>query len=211
MYNNLTYLKDIHVFSKIFSFVFCLLSILLVNNLVYYLVIIGLFFVLFQEKKVLILEEILLFLTYLFNPFSIILKIIFVISLLVFFVKIINLEEIRYFIETLFYKKRKVKISYVSLHVCYFFKYYFKYFNELLILLKSYGKKIDFYKIKYIIVESYTKTKNKIQDLMILYRYRFYNSSGSRTYYEKNKITSLDIKYMLIFVIVFFIIYVYGR
>lgn len=211
MYNSLLCFKDIHIFSKIFSFVFCVLSILMINNPLYYLLFVGLFYIFFQDKRVFLIEIGLLLLFCVIDFFGIILKLFFLLSSIYLLIKIIDFQEIRYFIETLFYKKRKTKISYVCLYVCYFFKYYFRNFNEFLMILKSYGKRLSISSIKYIMKESFAKTKEKINNLMILYRYRFYNSSSSRTYFERNTITSLDLKYALIFVILFLIVFVYGR
>jgi len=211
MYNHLLCFRDLHVFSKIFSFLFCLLSIVMVNNPLYYLIIIGMFYVLLQNKKMFLVEILLLFLFSIVNFFGIILKILFFISSVYLFVKIIDFQEIRYFIETLFYKRKQSKISYICLYLCYFFKYYFINFREFLGILKSYGKDLSFSGVKYIIKMSFSKTKDKINNLMILYRYRFYNSSISKTYFEKNRVTSLDLKFVLIFVIVFFVVFAYGR
>lgn len=211
MYNNLLCFRDLHVFSKLFSFIFCLLSIFIVNDPLYYLVIIGMFYLFFQNKKVLLLELILLLLFCVAHFCGIFLKIIFLISSIYLLIRIIDFQEVRYFIETLFYKKRQSKISYICLYICYFFKYYSINFKEFLRLLKSYGKDLSFSSIKYIVKMSFSKTKDKINNLMVLYRYRFYNSSSSKTYFEKNRVTSLDLKYVLIFVIIFFIIFVYGR
>ena len=211
MYNNLLCFRDVHIFSKIFSFLFCLLSIFMVSNPLYYLVIIGLFYVFFQNRKMFLLEILLLILFCVFDLFGIVLKLLFIISSIYLFIKTIDFQEVRYFIETLFYKKKQSKISYCCLYICYFFKYYFINFREFFRLLKSYGKDLSFSSIKYIIKMSFSKTKDKINNLMIIYRYRFYNSSSSKTYFERNRVTSFDLKYVLIFVIIFLIIYVYGR
>ena len=211
MYNNLLCFRDIHVFSKIFSFIFCLLSIFIVDNPLYYLVIIGMFYVFFQNKRMFLLELGLLLLFFFIDFFGIFLKFIFIISSVYLLIRIIDFQEVRYFIETMFYKRRQTKISYVCLYVCYFFKYYFINFRDFLLLLKSYGKDLSFPSVRYIIKESFIKTKDKINNLMFLYRYRFYNSSSSRTYFERNTVTSLDLKYVLIFVIIFLIIFAYGR
>jgi len=74
MYNHLLCFRDLHVFSKIFSFLFCLLSIVMVNNPLYYLIIIGMFYVLLQNKKMFLVEILLLFLFSIVNFFGIILK-----------------------------------------------------------------------------------------------------------------------------------------
>ena len=211
MYNNLLCFRDVHIFSKIFSFLFCLLSIFMVSNPLYYLVIIGMFYVFFQNRKMFLLEILLLILFWVFDLFGIVLKLLFIISSIYLFIKTIDFQEVRYFIETLFYKKKQSKISYCCLYICYFFKYYFINFREFFRLLKSYGKDLSFSSIKYIIKMSFSKTKDKINNLMIIYRYRFYNSSSSKTYFERNRVTSFDLKYVLIFVIIFLIIYVYGR
>ena len=113
MYNNLLCFRDIHVFSKIFSFIFCLLSIFIVDNPLYYLVIIGMFYVFFQNKRMFLLELGLLLLFFFIDFFGIILKFIFIISSVYLLIRIIDFQEVRYFIETLFYKRRQTKISYV--------------------------------------------------------------------------------------------------
>lgn len=211
MYNNLLYFRDIHVFSKMFSFIFCLLSIFIVKNPLYYLIIIGMFYVFFQNKKIFFIELVLLLLFFFIDFFGIILKFLFLISSIYLLIRIIDFQEFRYFIESLFYKRRQTKISYVCLYICYFFKYYFINFKRFILLLKSYGKDLSFSSIRYIIKESFIKTRDKINSLMVLYRYRFYNSSSSRTYFERNTVTSLDLKYVLTFVIIFLVIFVYGR
>ena len=80
MYNNLLCFRDVHIFSKIFSFLFCLLSIFMVSNPLYYLVIIGMFYVFFQNRKMFLLEILLLILFCVFDLFGIVLKLLFIIS-----------------------------------------------------------------------------------------------------------------------------------
>lgn len=211
MYNDLLNFKDIHIFSKVIAFIFCICGILFIGQPIFFMFFAFLFYLFFGCKEILLAELIIIGASFLCPIFIPILKICFLISMFFLFIYTIDFHQFRYFIETLFYKRKQSKITYLVLYICYFFQYYIHYFKNFLELSKGYGKKMDFFQVRYIVVESFEKTKNQIEHILILYRYRFYNSSTIRTYVEKEEITSIDIKYILIFVILFFIVYVYGR
>lgn len=211
MYSDLLNFKDIHVFSKVFAFIFCILGIFMVEKPICLILFSFLFYIFFRRKEVLFIELVLIGVSFLFPIFIPILKFCFFISVLLLFISTIDFHQFRYFLESLFYKRKQTKVTYFALYICYFFQYYKQYFKEYLIISKSYGKTIDFNSLRYILIQSFEKTKCQLNHILVLYRYRFYNSSITRTYVEKEDITSVDLKYILIFVIIFFLIYVYGR
>lgn len=211
MYSELLNFKDIHIFSKVVAFLLGCFAIIFVKNPLFLIMFSFLFYLCFGSKLVLLFELLGIIICFVNHGFVPVLKLSFFISLVLLFIKMIDFHQFRYFVESLFYKRNHSKITYLVLYICYFFEYFKKYFKEFWALLKGYGKKIGFKQFKYIFVESFKKTKIQIEHILTLYRYRFYNSYPSRTYLEKEEITSIDIKYVLIFAILFFLIYVYGR
>ncbi len=210
MYRDLTYLKDIHILSKVLALVFSVASICIIQPPLLLFACLLVFYLFFGNTILFVLEIFFLLLSSLFSSTILFVKILFLISVFSVFLKSIDFQGIRYFIEFLFYHKRKSKITYFCLYLCYFSKYYILYFKEFISLKKSYGKRFDFSLLKYALVQSLEKTKEQLARFMVSYRYRFYNISRKRTYVEKPQLTSSDLKYALIYVIIFFVIFVYG-
>lgn len=211
MYRNLDYLKDIHILAKFFSFILFLFSIIFVHNPIFLFVFAVVFFAFFRNIYTFLCFLLFFILAFWFPGFLIIAKAFILLSFIMLNFLTIHFQEVRQFIEYFSYHKKQSRITYLILYICYFGKYYLIYFKEFLSYRKSYGKHVSPTFLKYIIVQSFSKTKMQINSLIGTYRYRFYNFSNKRSYVEKNRIAALDIKYILLFVILFLVVCLWGR
>ncbi len=211
MYDYSSYLKDIHIVAKVFSFFFLIASILFLKSPLILLLFALFLLFFFRSSLILFLESCFFVLTFAFPIFSIFMKVILILYLFSIFIQSIDFHDIRTFLENFFYPIRSGKIYYFILAGCYFFKFFGKYLKEYVVLKNAYGKKGTLSFWKSAIVESFLKSKKSISSVMNTYQYRFYHFFHRRTYVENTKITSLDLKYTLIFVIIFFFTFVYGR
>jgi len=211
MYRNLTYFKDIHIVAKVFSFFFCIWGICIVDNSIIFMTFVVSFFLFFRNKISFFLTVLFFGMNFFFKGFEGLMKLPMIVAVMILFLQTINFQEIRYFIECFFYHKKNSKVTSICLYICYFLKYYNIYFKEFLELRKSYGKSFSLSFLQSSIVQSFEKTKAQIDRLMVSYKYRFYNSMNHRTYVEKIRMNSTDLKCVLTFFIVFLLVYLYGR
>jgi len=206
MFNKDSNLKNINIISKFISLLFVFLSIFITNN-VYVFMFFSLVFLYYDKFNIFTFSLIGLSIINYFYDIIIIVKILFSIIYIKMFIRIIDFNQFRYLLESLFYK-RNSKLLYMFLYIGYFYRSFKDSIKELFSLIKSYGFKLDFSIIKFVIKESINKSKTNIDKIMLLYRYRLYNISNKKSYVDKDKLDSYDFKYILIHVLIFLLIYV---
>lgn len=209
MYSKGSNLKNINIISKFIGLLFTLSSIFIANNSYVFIICSILFILINKDRKLSFILFILTLINY-FIDITIIVKLLFIFTYLDMFINVINFNEIRYFLEELFYKRNN-KTLYFCLYLTYFIKNMKKNIKNLLDLNKSYGIKLDFDTFKFILKQGFLKSKLETSKIMMIYKYRFYNYTNKKTYYEKDEIDSYDFKYILVYVIIFLLIYIYGR
>ena len=209
MYSKGSNLKNINIISKFIGLFFTLSSIFIAHNSYIFIVCSILFILINKDRKL----SLILFITTIINYFydiTIIVKLLFTLTYLDMFINVITFNEIRYFLEELFYKRNN-KTLYFFLYIIYFIKNMKNNIKKLTNLNKSYGLKSNFDTFKFILKQGYLKSKLETSKTMMIYKYRFYNLTNKKTYYEKDEIDSYDFKYILVYVIIFLLIYIYGR
>ena len=209
MYSKGSNLKNINIISKFIGLFFTLSSIFIANNSYIFIICSILFILINKDRKL----SFILFITTIINYFydiTIIVKLLFTLTYLDMFINVITFNEIRYFLEELFYKRNN-KTLYFCLYIIYFIKNMKNNIKKLTNLNKSYGLKSNFDMFKFILKQGYLKSRLETSKTMMIYKYRFYNYTNKKTYYEKDEIDSYDFKYILVYVIIFLLIYIYGR
>jgi len=209
MYSKGSNLKNINIISKFIGLLFTLSSIFITNNCYVFIIFSVLFILINKDRKLSFILFIFTLINY-FIDISVIVKLLFVLTYLDMFINVITFNEVRYFLEELFYKRNN-KTLYFFLYIIYFIKNMKNNIKKLFELNKSYGLKLDFDTFKFIMKQGYLKSKLETSKIMMIYKYRFYNLTNKKTYYEKDEIDSYDFKYILVYVIVFLLIYIYGR
>lgn len=211
MYRKLIYIRDVHIISKILGFLFFTLSFLVMKINPLFLLFIAFFFFMFNNLKVLLTSLLLFIVSYFSGFFFFVFKLFLFCQALFIFLNIIDKEEIRYFVEILFYKKHTEKWCYSILKFYYFWYYFYDNIKDFIQVYKMHGKKFDMKKYCFIFRKAFNKGKRDVSKVMEAYRYRFYHIQTDRTYMEENEIGSLDMKYVLLNVILLFLMFVYGR
>lgn len=209
MYSKGSNLKNINIISKFIGLLFTLSSIFITNNCYVFIICSIIFILINKDRKLSFILFILTLINY-FIDISVIVKLLFVLTYLDMFINVITFNEVRYFLEELFYKRNN-KTLYFFLYIIYFIKNMKNNIKKLIDLNKSYGLKFDLDTYKFIIKQGYLKSKLETSKIMMIYKYRFYNLTNKKTYYEKDEIDSYDFKYILVYVIIFLLIYIYGR
>lgn len=209
MYSKGSNLKNINIISKFIGLFFTLSSILITNNSYVFIIFSIIFILINKERKLSLILTILSFINY-FYDITIIVKLLFIFTYLDMFINVINFNEFRYFLEELFYK-RNSKTLHLFLYMTYFCRNIKNNIKNMVNLIKSYGLNLDFDTFKFILKQAFQKSKIETSKIMMIYKYRFYNLTNKKTYYEKDEIDSYDFKYILMYVIIFLLIYIYGR
>ena len=209
MYSKGSNLKNINIISKFIGLLFTLSSIFITNNCYVFIICSILFILINKDRKLSIILTVISLINY-FLDITFIVKLLFIFTYLDMFINVINFNEIRYFLEELFYKRNN-KTLYFCLYITYFIKNMKNNIKNLLDLNKSYGLKLDLDSYKFILKQGYLKSKLETNKIMMIYKYRIYNLTNKKTYYEKDEIDSYDFKYILVYVIIFLLIYIYGR
>lgn len=206
MYSNDSNLKNINIISKFIGLMFALASII-INNNQYIFMLFAIIFIIIDKINV---RNIILLIGSIINCFfniDLAIKIIFIYNYLQMFINIITFNELKYFLEELLYKRHS-KILKIMIAILYFIKNAKSNYKEMLVLLKSYGLKLNINNIKFILKETFIKSKKETIRIMQVYKYRFYNIYNKKTYYDKDEIDSYDFKYILVYVIIFLLIYI---
>lgn len=206
MFNKDSNLKNINIISKFISLFFVFLSIFITNN-VYVFMLFSLVFLYYDKFNIFTVTLIALSIINYFYDMGIVLKLLFIVVYIKMFIKIIDFNQIRYLLESLFYK-RNSKTLFWFLYICYFYRSFKNSIKELFDLIKSYGFKLNFNTIKFTVKESINKSKVYVERIMLVYKYRLYNISNNKSYVDKDKLDSYDFKYILIYVLIFLLIYV---
>lgn len=209
MYSKGSNLKNINIISKFIGLFFTLSSIFIVKNNYIYIIFAFVFLLINKDRKLSIILTIISLINYFFD-ITFIVKLLFIFTYLDMFINVVNFNEFRYFLEELFYKRNN-KTLYFFLHMTYFIRNLKNNIRNMLNLTKSYGLKLEFDTLKFILKQAFIKSKVETGNTMMIYKYRFYNLTNTKTYYEKDEIDSYDFKYILIYVIIFLLIYIYGR
>ncbi len=211
MCRDLSYLRDVHIIAKILAFLCLFLSLILLENPVFFFVFLIFTFAFFCNYYLLGVESLLFFLSFFFPFFFFLLKLLDIFLLCYLLVSIISMEEIRTFLEVLFYGKYPPSISYQVLSCCHFCKCYQQNVKDFHQVYQMYGKSLQGKDWINILKKSYEKSKRDVFHYFLGFQYRFYRMFPKRTYYEKAEVTSLDMKYVLASAILLFFVFVYGR
>lgn len=208
---NFSYLRDFNIVSKLLSFFIFVLSLFFLESRILFVVVVCFYLWFFKSIPFFLVETCIFFLSFLF-PFSLcLLKIILFIQSIFFLVMIVRMEEVRVLVEKATYKFHSGRPCMMMLSLCYFcrlFCYQFLDFKQIYLMQ---GKKLDFKQYIFMVKKSYEKAKVELAKVMMTYEYRFYHVLANRTYLEDLTLTSSDMKYILLHVILFFLVFVYGR
>lgn len=138
-------------------------------------------------------------------------KLICILLYLCFLIKITKLEQVKYFIETLFYQFQNSKITSFFVFILYFTKEMKKNYRRIENIRKSYGleKNSEFFKRLW--KQAFFQTKTDVKELMMIHKMRFYNTYPKRTYLEKEKWELWDVYYLMSHVLLLIFSTIIGR
>lgn len=206
MFSSSSNFKNINIISKIIGLLFMLSSIFITNNIYIILTISVLFLILSYKKLFPILTIILLLVEFSFDyNLLFYLKIMLVIDYIFMFFRIINFNELRYFLEDLLYKRHS-RLLKKLLYIMYLFKEFRFNYTELVEYMKSYGFSLSMKNYLFILKMSYKKALVNAKNIIINLNYRLYGFNKKRSYIDKDIIDSYDFKYILVYVIIFLVI-----
>ncbi len=125
--------------------------------------------------------------------------------------KLTNPTQLRYMLEVTLYKFQSKKITFRILYMIYFFRHIKENMKVLDRLREEYGMRKDFFYFRFSLKKAWKKSKYEMEDLITMNTIRFYNYSKKRTYVEKPTWERWDTKYLLFHIMIFAVIYLYGR
>lgn len=215
MFNDNSILKEVNIINKVICFLLVLVSLIICNDAIFLLFVdLFLMFVTREDSNLFKITIVNIFFTIIsifFSQFLWISKILVLITYFVLLKKVTKAIELRYVLEYTLYRFKNKRITYRVLYVIYFVKYYKDNLVNLFLLKDDYGLTYSFSLIKFIVVKSFYKTKNKLNELMEINKLRFYNYYKNRTYIEKITWESWDVNYMIYHIIILLLTIFYGR
>lgn len=125
--------------------------------------------------------------------------------------KLTNPTQLRYMLEVTLYKFQSKKITFHILYLIYFFRHIKENMKVLDRLREEYGMRKDLFYFCFSLKKAWKKSKYEMNDLITMNSIRFYNYSKKRTYVEKPTWERWDTKYLLFHIMIFIVIYMYGR
>lgn len=138
-------------------------------------------------------------------------KVFIYLSYLCLFKKITEASEFRYLLEVTLYKFQSKKVTFRILYCIYFFKQLRKNMRILDRLRDEYGMARDFFYTRFSLKKAWKKTKYEMREIIIMNDLRFYNYSKRRTYTEKPRWERWDTKYLFCHIVLFILLFVFGR
>lgn len=215
MFSTDSMLKEVNIFGKVVAYILILIALGIVKAPLFLIFVnIFLFFITKSYPNLFKMNLVSLFITFLtilFPQFLWITKIIILIIYTGLLKKVTETIELRYVLENTLYRFQKKKITYKILYLIYFGKYFRNNLKRMLLLKDDYGLNADSKLIRFLLKQSYQKTKENMQEFMQTYQLRFYNDSNKRTYIEKNSWESWDTNYMMVHVVILLLVFFYGR
>lgn len=208
---NFSYLRDFNIVSKLLSFFIFVLSLFFLESRILFVVVICFYLWFFKSIPFFLVETSIFFLSFLFQFSLGLLKFVLLMQSIFFLVTIVRMEEVRVLIEKITYKFHSSRPCMMMLSFCYFCRLFCYKFLDFKKIYLMQGKKLDLKQYIFIVRKSYEKTKVELTKVMRTYEYRFYHVSKNRTYLEDLTLTSSDVKLVLVYVMLFFFVFVYGR
>jgi len=211
--NSMVY--DINIICKLICALLMMVSFILIK-IPSVTVFLGIFFLgtCLEFRKITILNMIGVLLAILstFHPsFFWLAKIVIYLSYLCLLKKITEASEFRYLLEVTLYKFQSKKITFRILYCIYFFKQLRKNMKILDRLRDEYGMARDFFYTRFSFKKAWKKTKYEMKEMIVMNDLRFYNYSKRRTYTEKPRWERWDTKYLFCHLIIFVLLFVFGR
>ena len=208
---NFSYLRDFNIVAKLLSFFIFILGLFFLKSKILFVIVIGFFLWFFKSIPFFLVETFVFFLSFLFPFFMVLLKLILSIQSIFFLVMIVRMEEVRILIEKVTYRFHSSRFCLMMLSFAYFCRLFCYQFLDFKKIYLMQGKRLDLKKYIFILIKSYEKTIVQLKKVIMTYEYRFYHVLENRTYLEDLTLTSSDVKYILLHVILFFFVFVYGR
>jgi len=208
---NFSYMKDFNIVAKLLSFLFFILSLFFLESKILFVILICFYLWFFKSIPFFSSEIVFFFLSFLFPVSSILLKFILFVESIIFLVSIIKMEEVRILVEKMTYRFHSSRPCMMILSFCYFCRLFHLQFLDFKKVYLMQGKKLGLKEYLLITKKSYEKTKVELNKVMRTYEYRFYHIAQNRTYLDDLTLTSVDMKLVLLHVILFFFVFVYGR
>lgn len=208
-------LREVNINGKVISYFLILIALLLVKSPLF-LIFVNILLLLVTKGYhflfgINMISLIITIIEIVFSQFLWITKTLILIIYTVLLKKITKTIELRYILENTLYRFQTKKITYKILYIIYFGKYFKNNLKRMLILKDDYHLDNNTKLIKFLIRQSYQKTKNNMQEFMQIYQLRFYNYSKNRTYIEKNNWESWDTNYVMLHIIFILLVCFYGR
>ncbi len=207
-------IQEVHIFNKVFCYLLVLIALMICRES-YFILFVNFFLLLItkQYRNIFSFHLFVILMNILgifFPQFLWITKLEILIIYTILLKKVTKTVELRYLLEATLYRFQSKKITYRILYLIYFGKYFRKNGEILYDLKKEYGFSNRGYLFN-ILQKAYHKTKIQMKDFLVVNQLRFYNDSKRRTDIEKRKWEPWDSNYLMIHLILFCFVFVYGR
>lgn len=214
MFNRDSILYQVNVISKMIGIILVILSLIFFKIPGFLVLISVILLILSYNFKYTfiysIINLIIVIISSFYTPILWLSKLLIFINYLIIIKKVTSDTDLRYVLEVTLYKFNNKKITYHILYCIYFFKYIKKNYNLLVKLGEEYGIKKDWFYRRFSLRKSYQKSKQEMQELMVINSLRFYNYSSTRTYIEKPTWERWDSGYVIFHLILLLFAIIYG-
>lgn len=216
MFNNNSIINEVNVINKLVCYLLVVLALIICKQPIF-MMFVGLTLLIITRQyrrlfKTNLIVMILSLLAIFFPQILWITKLIILIIYTILLKKVTKTIELRYLLESTLYRFQTKRITYRILYIVYFIKYFKQNIKKMLLLKDDYSMKLNSKLIKFIIKNSYYKTKNQMETFIEVNKLRFYNDSKNKTYIEKKEIwESWDTNYLVFHIIILLLTCFYGR
>ena len=201
--------KDIHIISKLFVFFFCSLAIILLPFSPVWLLLLFFSLILFQNLVLFFVEIVLFFLSFMVAPVFLLLKLLFLGLFIILFSKGVTFREVLDAIEILFYPIPSTKLLYMVVSWSYFIKNIQLMNTRHLKIYSMLGRHLRFQDYFSLIKRSVGDAKKETSKILLTLEYRLYHCKRKRTNLESTRVSTLDTKYIVVSMLLFFIVYMW--
>lgn len=215
MFSKNSLLHDVDIINKLICLIITIIGLVLINEPIFVLLINLLLLIMSNRSKILFKTNItnvgISIVFILFPQFLWISKIFILTNYYIMLKEITAAKELRYVLEKTLYRFQTREITYRILYMIYFLKYYKNNFKKILGLKEDYQLKGTYQLYSFLLKKTYQKTTAEMKDLLKYNKLRFYNYYKKRSYVEKHKWQSWDTTYLMIHLIIFVAVIIYGR